>query len=75
MEIALHTEVDEPYLEALADGRVRLHADIHQTIETLLDKFAHLSTDQLELLKALWVDSTTARKFTNCGDYVLISQG
>lgn len=73
MEIALYTELEEPYLEFLDQGRVRVHADINQTIEGLLDKFADLSSDQLEVLKELWVDAAKNRKFTNGGDYVLIS--
>ena len=73
MEIALYAELDEPYLERLEHGRVRVHADINQTIEGLLDKFAELGSEQLEVLKELWVDAAKTRKFTNGGDYVLIS--
>jgi hypothetical protein len=72
MEIALHAQVDEPYLEHLPGDRVRVHADISHNIEELLAKFAHLSHRQLQELQALWGDPETDRKFTDLNDFVLI---
>lgn len=42
VEIAMHDELDRPFLERLADGTVRVHAALHHNANLIVDALAEL---------------------------------
>jgi hypothetical protein len=73
MEIALHDDPTDPFVEVRHDGWICLHADIYCDIDAFLEKTDFLDPKvKLGLLK-LWRDSSIHRNFARMSDYVSVT--
>jgi hypothetical protein len=74
MEIALHREKCEPVAEAQPNGTIRIHADIHSSLENLLQKLSELGAEHRRELEQLWADESIERRFEDHVDFVLVKR-
>jgi hypothetical protein len=74
MEIALHDETIEPFVESLSGGSVRVHAHPKCDIEQFLNSQPDLNPLIVDGIRDLWFSPDIERKFDRRGDYVLVTR-
>lgn len=74
MEIALHDETIDPFVESLPGGAVRLHAHSGLDIEAFLQSQADLHPLVVDGIRDLWFNPEVERKFDRRDGYVLVSR-
>ncbi len=75
MEIALHDETIEPFVESLPGGVVRLHAHPDCDVEAFLQSNPDLHPLVVDGIRELWFNPNLERNYDRRDNYVLITRG
>lgn len=74
MEIALHDDSIDPFVEKLPGGSVRLHAHAGLDLAEYLNSQNELPADVANGIRDLWFDPEVERNFDLRDGYVLVSR-
>lgn len=74
MEIALHDDSIDPFVETLPGGAVRLHAHAGLDLAEYLNNQNELPADVANGIRDLWFDPEVERNFDLRDGYVLITR-
>ena len=74
MELALHDETIEPFVEPLPGGLVRLHAHPDCDLDAFLNSQADFNPLIVDGLRELWSNPEIDRNFDRRENYVLVTR-